>query len=1736
MADHGPAVGMGSSSPDIMNDPAYQTNPTGEGKAPGEGDTCRICRSEGTPEEPLFYPCKCSGSIKFVHQDCLMEWLSHSNKKHCELCKTPFRFTKLYDSHMPDTLPTRVFIRKAFVHILRYLTTWARGGLVGLIWLIALPWCIRWAWRGLFWFTDAGWARDPFVARMEAAALQNASSNSLPDAFMGHAGSQPSSGHALGNSTAEPFTFSLVKMTIHLLLATGRWSSRNAPDQTAARLSPMAYSSILSDVDSVNDLTSSPLLNRMILDVMEGQIITLLVVVAFILVFLIREWVVQQQPILNAAAHAREDEVRIEELHDQAERLRNARNVIEQLAEAAREQNTGETAGSENDNDRTDISSAADFVGWDRLETYVLTQHQLAEAQTDRPHGDIEPEHVETAARDLARQLELVIDSGMEPGEAVRKIGNIIGKMPLQAQRIWLSALREHVQRQKLVFDAGSLTPTGEGSSSGANAEEPVVAEEGEGGEGVASHFGSFRVSARPSMRPREASSGAVRILQALEEEAGVDSSSTHHSQSDAESEDSWESHDSWQLPTPVSAASEPRSRDRTERLNTEKDKAPQGDHDTDHPNGLTKEGSMQDEGSWENRAAASEPSGVTEREEQSTDNHQPAQISGNEGTEHAEANDSHVGLPWGQAAGNESGEDDSWEDTFSEPSHAGGVAQPTERSEHQETANNPRAPTPPPQPAPPQGILQRMFDWFWADIVQNPAVGEPPVHGDEEIIQDAFEEAVFAPLGGNEEAEPALPEIDAQPGQDPEVLAAAAQAGLDPEAVEDAEDLEGILELIGMQGPLAALFQTAMFCSVLITTTLWAAIAGPYLFGKLALVLIGDPLFFMVMAPLRGITFTADLLLDTVTFVGSWALFWIVQLASSFIAVCIQAVYGQVTWNPLGSLTAPLYGICEKAATRLSGLFEPVAGGAPPGESAILLISIRAHESLQQLKGEVIAILSLLGAGLTSMGEHIQDMTGSTLLREVLLWAGNEVKYCAGHALWLYDQATTVLTHAFKTGKLTMNIEPATVTLDPSLAYWSATDRGLTVLAGYIFLAMVGSLYLLRTEPLFSSTNLQQAEKHFTDFLKQAGGVLKVILIISIEMLVFPLYCGLLLDCALLPLFANATIASRIAFATRSPWLFTFVHWFIGTCYMFHFALFVSMCRRIMRKGVLYFIRDPDDETFHPVRDVLERSVTSQLRKIAFSACVYGALVLFCLGGVVWGIAHVFDGVFPIRWSSPEPIIEFPVDFLVYSFLIPLLVKVVNPSERVEGMYDWWLRKCARCLRLSQFLFGNRQPDEEGHHVRKSWSSLLGLKRGETDAPVIGEDRKLLADDRNTDVYFLRDGRYVRAPASDQVRIPKGHRVFLQVTEDNKRIDGKADQEYGIHGKEDPNFTKVYVPPWFRLRIALFLVGLWAFAATLGVSASVVPMVFGRTLFAITLPSNVQMNDIYAYAAGVYFLGTALFIGLKGRQGLEYVKEKSSALSASAVLQKTAIFIWRAIKCLYVYGFSMVVIPCLIAAVLQLYLIIPLNTYSRHMTADASSPALPSNSTLSTEGLLHNTTTSAVSTPDHSQPLLASHTIHLLQDWTLGFLWARISARLVLIRHDNRPATAFRLIKRHGILNPDARLFTRAIALPTLLLFTLILLGPALLAAVANSFVFSVLLPAESFTHVLRTKVYRYSYPVCAGQVGAVWGIWGVWRGVGRWRGRIRDEVYLVGERLHNFGERRPPREARTMVRRERT
>lgn len=513
----------------------------------------------------------------------------------------------------------------------------------------------------------------------------------------------------------------------------------------------------------------------------------------------------------------------------------------------------------------------------------------------------------------------------------------------------------------------------------------------------------------------------------------------------------------------------------------------------------------------------------------------------------------------------------------------------------------------------------------------------------------------------------------------------------------------------------------------------------------------------------------------------------------------------------------------------------------------------------------------------------------------------------------------------------------------------------------------------------------------------------------------------------------------------------------------------------------LLDFIRDPDDPTFHPVRDVLERNVSTQLRKIAFSALVYGALVILCLGGVVWGIYFTFETIFPIQWSSNEPVLEFPVDLLFYNFLMPVAVKFFNPSEGLNNMYDWWFRKCARALRLSHFLFGEREEDEEGHHVRRTWRDWLSRKHGDIAKPVIGEDRRILAEDRDTEVFFLRDGRYVLTPASDQVRIPKGVNTFLEVDENGARVDGLPDSDQGLHSSNNEMFSKVYIPPFFRVRIGLFILLIWLFAATTGVCITLIPLVFGRLVFANLIPNHRRMNDIYAFSIGLYLIGGTFYALVHYRKVLTSLRDSLSPepdSNIAAISRQTMVYAIRLLRLIYTYFSFAILLPSLFSLIIEFYIVIPLHTYF------------------------------------HSP--LDSHIIHFIQDWTLGVLYIKMAGRLILWYTPSRPAEALRGIVRHGWLNPDVRLATRSFIFPASLLMGVALTAPLSLGWLANKVLFA------SRGATFQAHVYRYSYPAMS-----LLGLWlallylvgMAFRG---WRQRIRDEVYLIGERLHNFGERK--------------
>ncbi|RWW71885.1 hypothetical protein BHE74_00020344 [Ensete ventricosum] len=135
-----------------------------------EGDVCRICRNPGDADNPLRYPCACSGSIKFVHQDCLLQWLNHSNARQCEVCKHTFSFSPVYAENAPTRLPFEEFVVGMAMKACHVLQFFLRLAFVLSVWLLMIPFITFWIWR-LTFVRSLSEAQRLFFSHMSAPVI-----------------------------------------------------------------------------------------------------------------------------------------------------------------------------------------------------------------------------------------------------------------------------------------------------------------------------------------------------------------------------------------------------------------------------------------------------------------------------------------------------------------------------------------------------------------------------------------------------------------------------------------------------------------------------------------------------------------------------------------------------------------------------------------------------------------------------------------------------------------------------------------------------------------------------------------------------------------------------------------------------------------------------------------------------------------------------------------------------------------------------------------------------------------------------------------------------------------------------------------------------------------------------------------------------------------------------------------------------------------------------------------------------------------------------------------------------------------------------------------------------------------------------------------------------------------------------------------------------------------------------
>ncbi|KAI9799934.1 MAG: hypothetical protein M1825_004305 [Sarcosagium campestre] len=1697
---------------DIMNDPAFAPNSGSSSKSAGnEPDTCRICRGEGSKDEPLFHPCKCSGSIKFVHQECLMEWLTHSNKKYCELCKTPFRFTKLYDPQMPRSLPISVFVRQIVAHTAATLLTWLRLLLVGFVWLGWLPWSMRAVWRFLFWLGDAGWARwqrHPSAAEQALAitkkmhaeflsltatspAAQTVPFNTSPSTVPLPSLMAPFS-QTLNMSSGEPMALRIFR-SIYGAFGLGRLNAlvplhrpSNSSVSHMSVIYPNATSrhpSVLSNVTFLNRLTRSQSFNNVIVDTLEGQMITLLVVVAFILVFLIREWVVQQQPGIALGP-----------------------GFDNNMAPLPRRAAAIADAGPVDD-----PRPAADVAHAD------IGRDVPHDGQAERSSGD-----------DAESGSALGRDGDGTPVEAEQLTAT--GNSPAGRARPMARA-RKRVHYSDNEEDSRDDWPSRSLLDAASTSESAVHDAEGEHSftrDGVFKFQGGANTdelgqSSRPTLPTGRSASKAAEIQRSLEEESrsrgrdwpglGVFLDLWRRAENNPETvleiiyRENRQDELRWIVHAMKRLQDEPQSLASQHELG---DKllgrtllATSSDRDVEGGVALFDKPTGQGEG-------PDDP--LTARKGKQRDS-----IRYDEDNSNAD-----IGLPQPDERG-EWTEDSPSKSSYQEPARNGSI-EPAAKPESSSVRtpkrlNTDRVDSTLVQPenssseadssatssdhdttneravqvvihAQRRGLLNHAAEWLWGDIAVRDRPIDPIHENDEQLVQDIAAEAPFVPVANIEDHR-----VWGDDRADAEAVAGLA-AELDAnevEMMEDGEDFDGVMELVGMRGPLTGLFQNAMFSAVLISTTLALCVYVPYIWGKLVLLIMGNPVSFFVRSPLRWFSSLTDFVVDFLQFLIGSFVYWTDQLLRLGLTPISASSSKVASYLADERIAQTSRSVADAGMQRLVSMLAGASFGLPDHDFPIF--SVLSRETLMSLKQNLsrafsvaVATAKAIQTGELSLGPLAIFHALSSHVPSIPWRAAYESFASLGSD----DEQVhrSILSRLMKPDalRIVLDMPKRTSPVDLSLAEWSSGDRSIAVAIGYAFFSIVGALYVRRGAP-FSGKRIEGV---VFDVLQQAGGVLKVILIISIEMIVFPLYCGMLLDIALLPLFESATFQSRLMFSMTSPWTSMFVHWFVGTCYMFHFALFVSMCRKIMRSGVLYFIRDPDDPTFHPVRDVLERNVATQLRKITFSALVYGGLVMICLGGVVWGLKWASDDILPIHWSSNEPVLEFPVDLLFYNFLMPLMIRYLNPSDGLHAMYTWWFRKCAGMLRLTWFLFDERVREEEGRHVRRTWWDVISLKRGDINHPIFDKDEVMVGQGPSPDAYFLKDGRYVRTPASDQVRIPKGAKVFIETDEEGDEVASSDTRRDVNEGAPDPYsdlFTKVYIPPLFGLRIALFIFLIWIFTAVTGVALTVLPLLYGRSALERWLPDNMRMNDVYAFSIGIYLSAGTFYAVFRAEQVRAWVWDsiRPRRTSPKQALLTFAAHLGRLGRIVYTYGAFGILLPSLLALVMELYVIIPMHSFLAPKEA---------------------------------------HVIHFMQDWTLGVLYVKIVGRLILWHRDSRPAEALRAVVGEGWLNPDVRLATRCFIFPATAVLVTALVAPLSVGWITNVLWF------RHADAAVQSATYRYSYPSVLATCISMGLSYLLGLTVDSWKQTVRDDVYLIGERLHNFGESKMASMARSHAR----
>lgn len=170
----------------------------------------------------------------------------------------------------------------------------------------------------------------------------------------------------------------------------------------------------------------------------------------------------------------------------------------------------------------------------------------------------------------------------------------------------------------------------------------------------------------------------------------------------------------------------------------------------------------------------------------------------------------------------------------------------------------------------------------------------------------------------------------------------------------------------------------------------------------------------------------------------------------------------------------------------------------------------------------------------------------------------------------------------------------------------------------------MIG-LFLFVFHAIFSLIRLNRLQR----FFGFCYIVVKVALLVSLEIGLFPTMIGWWLDICSLPL-SNSLLQTRIDNFFTSPGTSLFIHWLVGMICIFYFGSFIFIVEEVVRPGVLSFIHNLIDPNFNPVNEMINLSVISHIQRFIVFFTIFGTAILLIIYIPITIIQKTFPNFLP--------------------------------------------------------------------------------------------------------------------------------------------------------------------------------------------------------------------------------------------------------------------------------------------------------------------------------------------------------------------------------------------------------------------------------------------------------------------------------------------------------------------------